>query len=686
MAGYINITFHNLPKPGDSILIYAKFLSNSGMYNTVSMRADFVTTRLKNGQVAVGADMAEFVINFVKAFNLDYSSLGGSGNMIAGYIAPATNMVRIRVSNSGWNFTSISGDTSVLTYDIEEQQAEVPYSVEFTGYNYAASTCSTPIAVFKLSGGTESYNAYIDGELVVSGQPSPIELPLSRDRRSLYLLTFTDSSGTDIGKQSFKTPEKLSSDKIGVDIRYTEYGATISIEPTDFISKFNIPYSYSLDGTTFIEGNVFTGQAEGDYTAHVKDAFGCVTSKNFTVDGVSTTVETNLEISDINPIRYSIIEDGKKNRYNTLSHEQLKNVAYPFIQHFTDKDNPITQIKTNARYLNIFAFDCDGNRTSLTPVKRSNHIGRKLKTTATQFSTEDGRLGVYFGVVDVLDSLTNTVIESKDYGYQIPNAFNRQGGLVILEYIGMVSVSAVAYDDNYEAFILKFNTAYTGLETQITVEAQYNIQNYEIYEFVAPISQLPESFNIVVEAGQSAAEIKKTFISEKIEKTKDSEALAEIIYWNTKNLGNMNYATGVAHTLRLHSVLSRLNDTQTVQGYNGDTERYNTNHEVFDGEEFIFGYLSEEMARKLRLILTHDRLFINGVMYQLGEDPPELNARFTTNICELSAVLSKGGDLTGFDLDVVTAVIGEGTDKSTYELENAIAAAKGKALILWKKS
>lgn len=683
MAGYLNITFNSLPQPGDSILIYVKFLSNSGMLNTITLRSDFVLTRFKNNQVTIGNSLSEFVVNFVRAFNIDNSLTGGAGNLLAGYTG---NTVRIRVQNSGWNFDSITGDTQILTYTVETQQAEVPKTVNFTGYDYATSTCSTPVAVFELTGGTESYNAYVDGQLEVSGQPSPIKIPLSRDRDSLYLFTFTDSAGTDIGTENFKTTRRLSEDKIGVNIKYTEYGATISIEPTTFISKHNMPYSYSLDGVTFIEGNVFTGQAEGDYTVYVKDAFGCVTSKNFTVDGVSTTVETNLEISDINPIRYSLVEGGKKNRYNTLSHEQLKNVAYPFIQYFTDSDNPVTQIKTNAQYLNVFALDCDGNKSPLTPVKRSNHIGRKLKTTATKFSTEDGKLGVYFGVIDVLDPLTNDVLESKDYGYQIPNAFNRPGGLVILEYTGMISVGSVVYDENYEAFVLKFNNAYTGPETQTTIEAQYNIQNYEIYEFVAPISQLPDAFNIIIEVGQSAAEIKRTAMSEKIEKTKDSKDLAEIIYWNTKNLGSMNYATGVAHTLRLHSVLSRLNDMQTVQGYNGDTERYNTNHEVFDGEEFIFGYLSEEMARKLRLILTHDRLFINGVLYRLGEDAPELNARFTTNICELSAVLSKGGDLTGFDLDVVTAVTGEGVDQSTYELENAIAAAKGKALILWKKS
>ncbi len=40
-----------------------------------------------------------------------------------------------------------------------------------------------------------------------------------------------------------------------------------------------LPYTYSLDGTTYVSANTFTGLAAGTYTGYVKDAGGCVSTK-----------------------------------------------------------------------------------------------------------------------------------------------------------------------------------------------------------------------------------------------------------------------------------------------------------------------------------------------------------------------------------------------------------------------
>jgi len=54
-------------------------------------------------------------------------------------------------------------------------------------------------------------------------------------------------------------------------------------------------YQYSIDGTTYVAGFVFTGLASGNYTAYVKDANGCIRSANVfvaNVSGLSLTVST----------------------------------------------------------------------------------------------------------------------------------------------------------------------------------------------------------------------------------------------------------------------------------------------------------------------------------------------------------------------------------------------------------
>ena len=50
------------------------------------------------------------------------------------------------------------------------------------------------------------------------------------------------------------------------------------------------PYSYSLNGTTYQPGNTFTGLAAGPYTAYVKDAAGCVSTKSVTVAAAAAIV------------------------------------------------------------------------------------------------------------------------------------------------------------------------------------------------------------------------------------------------------------------------------------------------------------------------------------------------------------------------------------------------------------
>lgn len=54
-------------------------------------------------------------------------------------------------------------------------------------------------------------------------------------------------------------------------------------------------YQYSIDGATYVAGNIFTGLGAGNYVAYVKDANGCIKTANVTitnVSGLSLTVST----------------------------------------------------------------------------------------------------------------------------------------------------------------------------------------------------------------------------------------------------------------------------------------------------------------------------------------------------------------------------------------------------------
>lgn len=58
----------------------------------------------------------------------------------------------------------------------------------------------------------------------------------------------------------------------------------------------NLPYSYSLNGTNYYSGSLFSGLAIGNYTVYIKDANGCVTS-----------VEVNINSNGIEELGFTFV-------------------------------------------------------------------------------------------------------------------------------------------------------------------------------------------------------------------------------------------------------------------------------------------------------------------------------------------------------------------------------------------
>jgi hypothetical protein len=58
----------------------------------------------------------------------------------------------------------------------------------------------------------------------------------------------------------------------------------------------NLPYSYSLNGTNYYSGSLFSGLAIGVYTVYIKDANGCVTS-----------MEVNINSNGIEELGFTLV-------------------------------------------------------------------------------------------------------------------------------------------------------------------------------------------------------------------------------------------------------------------------------------------------------------------------------------------------------------------------------------------
>lgn len=654
---------------GDDVVI----TYNNGA-NDFSLFERYRLLRTGANQVTITNDLNNFANanNLAQAINLD-ATLNGFDL----FALVANNEVTI-TSNS-YTCTSVSGNmvtNSKITSTITNGIIPPAKTLSITEYNTGSpSVCEDIDAVLTITGGTGLYNIYLDNVLNQSSQSSPVTVSLKRGVGSQ--IRVIDSANELIGTIVSKAPRKLITSDISNALVNLEVGANLTVS-VPFISQYVSPYTYSLDGTDYQTSNIFTSLVDGDYTVYVKDALGCVTTKSLVIDGVTIVQETIMDISDINPLRYALYEpNAKKNFNNTLSNDSLRLKSYCYKQPYLITDDIKGQFKTNASYINVFALDADLNTTIITPLKKTENLGKSEKSTSTYYSRGDGKSAIYFGVVDLLDPITDAVIGDFNYGSQLPIWANKTGNYVIIEDIGQVKIDAIVYDETYKAFVLEFNIIYSGNPVTKKISANYNLQPYEVYEFSKAMNTLPTEFNIVIEVGKSINEIEYTYISEKVERVEDSKFLLNIDYWNNENVGGYNYQTGIKNKVRINGYFDYVGE-QITEGYNGDTNYYVTKNEVYSTETITFYKIPFQIAHKLRLIFSHKNLFINGLGYKIA-DIPEIEGEKMYNLKKFSVTLKHNGNYFTENADEVIL-------DNNLELSYDIESIKNKKLLLWSNN
>lgn len=638
-----------------------------------SIRENFKLVRSSFNQVTIGADSFVTASNFETSINLDTSLYGIQTSRFA-------NGVTLSFTNETYYFTDVLGslfddDRIIVTYTEGEEVTEK--TLKLNSYtSFESDVCGKANAILDVTGGNDLYNVYVDNVLTLSDQTTPIALPLNRGSNNVVRVT---SENEDMGVLNLKVPRKLITSDIDFTITNLSSGTSIQ-SSVAFISEYISPYEYSLDGVNYQESNIFTNLASGNYNVYVKDAFGCSLSKPIVIDGQTTVTETIFDISDVNPIRYSMFSNGKKNYKNTLSCNDLRLVSTQFYQTYLDSDAIETQFKTNANYINIYTLDDDLNQNTLTPFKKTSNIGLQAKSTCTYFDIGNDRSAIYFGVVDLLDPFNDDVIGNANFGFTLPEWANKEGKFVIIDGIGEVAIDSVGYSDVYESFIIEFNIPYSGSAVEKTLYSKYNLQPYEVYEFNTIMSNEQDQFNIVIEVGTDANNIDFTYISEKIRKVEDSSFLFDIDYWGEKNVGRFVYQTGIKNKIRIKGLVDYIGE-QSTEGYDGDAEYYVTDNTVYHSEKFSFFRISSQVAHSLRLVFASENLEINGISYKIAEVPEISQSDGNSNLKNFFVTLKSSGDLA---LEYVSEQISE--NSQSLELEALISINKDKGGLLWTKT
>lgn len=677
MASILQLTFDTNQTIQDGDYLYVGITTYSNQNVPISLGETFRTTRTSNFEVTIPSSTSDYAENYSTSWNFDYSQRGGTNNLLSSF---SENVVTIRLLEPSWQFISVTGSlitSSKVSYLINNQNQQEPSSVVLNSYSVDTSDrCGKCFANFTINGGNNTYNIYEGSDILLSSQSSPLSINLNRGTSTK--LQFYDTTGQFIGKKSLEVPRRLIEQDILTRITYLSSGASVSIS-VPFISSDISVYEYSLDNSVYQTSNLFTGLVNGSYTVYVKDSFGCVTSKDLVIDGSVTTDQIYFFLSEINPIRFFDYNSEKKNYFNTKSCNELKSISESFNHEVLSTDSPTTQFDTSAPYINSYIIDSSGNTTSLINVQKTQNMGLKAKSTCTYFNLNNGKSGVYFGVVDMLDYDTNAFIEEVNFGVTLPEWANKEGDYVFIEDIGEVQISAVSYSDLYNSFILEFDIIYTGNPIEKEISALYNLNAYEAYEFVVDMSIQPDSFNIVTEVGLSSSDIHFTKISETIKITDDRDSLIRIDYWDKENKGGMIYQTGIKHRIRLNGIYDYIGE-QEVEGYNGDKEYFITDNTVYNTFEITFLRLSSAIAHKMRLISSHSELYINGVKCKLAE-APEITGERTSNLKSFKAVFKQSGDeLLTNDLE---QIINTPEDAA---LNAGIEYSENNGLLLWTKN
>jgi len=311
MANTLTITFNSVVEYGDNIDIRV-----STSVGTVSiLKQTFVNLRQGKYQVTLPdagslVKLADAAFNFNTAWNLDYKNFGGTNNLKSSVNG---KVVILTFENDAMEFIDASGDLILngkATYEIDNLVGYTPKEVEFLSFESDVSNpCDNVIANITANGGTEIYNVYKNGSIVLSAVTSPIQLNLLRG--SYQLLSISDDSGTSIGSLNLKPPRSFIPNDFDLKVENFTGGATLSID-LKYISSYLIPAKFSLDNITFQDSNVFSGLPDGNYTVYVKDALGCVTSKPIFIDGYTDLTETVFTISAINALHFAKVEEEKR--------------------------------------------------------------------------------------------------------------------------------------------------------------------------------------------------------------------------------------------------------------------------------------------------------------------------------------------------------------------------------------
>lgn len=598
----IIITFMTVPEVGETIVLSESQLS-------LNLNEVFKENRYGNNQVKIPLALSigtpedpeiqyqGFVsANYKSAFNIDFNATGlftvSSTNGVPG---EGLGTVTIIANYPNAFFEEIENTSTAIV--VIENEVVNEFYIESVAFSSGANRCLNATAI-------------ITTNRIGIGVTNPIVIEKPRGQSFLFEASATDSQSI---SQTIQMPPLMPSN-FPFQVNSSPFGATVIA----LMEQVNgLTYEYSIGGA-WQESNIFSGLGEGEYYITLRDQLGCVRqSDKIVINELGSSLSSYTYLSKANSIRFANrITWGDSENYktdeNTLSCEVDVELAYEEVQLFQSADVITTQFKSNYATRTASVLKQDDTVVNIPIIKKSDNMGIKDKRDARQYSFGNGKSGVYFIAGNTYDYSTNATLSpyalngSLPEWAQIGNYFEFSGMYYLIEEI--------LFDDSRNADVIVFSSNYDGPEINIIVSSIFDRFNYEVYEFtIDMVNYIDQKLRVqTVESDPNFGTI--TRLSELIWCKVKYENVLEIKARNTTNT-DVFYSTGIEHLIRIPYLVAGGKVDDQSETHKTDTDVILLNADLYEGDEFKFKPVSKEIWRKMMILLSCEKVTINGVGY-----------------------------------------------------------------------
>lgn len=591
------------------------------------------TTRSQAFQYTRGLNANDQMGKFLSAATADLANDPQLYNQWTALSNTSTSM-KFTATNYGWTTTDyFVGGAFASASTIPEVLPAKDFRL--TGHTIAAGAvpCQDVALTITQSDGVAPYT-WVTPSNAATGLTAQIARGVSNETISV---TLEDSEADQATLAGVIIPQAFSTSLItGISVVPNTGGldATVTAFLTNPDSIFT--YEYSIDGTNFSTSNVFPNLTDGDYTLYVTDGFGCLIAYEFTVDIQNEIVRFDpyAVIPKANSIRFVKQEITK---YQTLDNTLYHNEHYlgeykpKYYQQYQSNDGEIlTQFRSNYTNIEANIYKCDGNLVqNLTINQKSNNIGAEDKRDCTTFNLGDNQTGIFFTTGNIYAPGTTDITGTYNINGNVPE-WGIVGNTVVISGMGSFVIKQVTYNDEVNAQILVIDYVWlSGNETEAKiVECTYNRQAYEVYEFAIDTATVGVSeFNYIVITMTDDDYPDLVFNSERIQ-VRDNYIRTNFIEYSGSEFTGIDYSTGYTGRVRVKSLnpYHQLTPGGEITTYKDSLSETIKLKDVatMEGTMFI-SEVPRYMVEKLRLIFSHEDIWINGEKW-INEEAPDVQS------------------------------------------------------------